>query len=271
MALKTLAGEEKLLVPDVTIRTNIDQVMARLDDVSRRQFPFAFSLALNRSMEEARDAVRQRVHQRGFTIRSAQTGAWLDQHVIIPEGKRSTKSMLRVQMRISPPGLKSGRYSAMPWINTGGVRQGSRPIGRGGLFDRAIPIPVRDSPMDIIPKKFYPAYAGLAPLRDASGGWIYAGRGKHSRRKVKANVQHLSLRGSDHVFALVNRAKGPGAGTIFRRFGQGRFGIVPLFIIRPKVSVRGRDYLMPTARRVFRDRLAANTIGFLTHALRTAK
>lgn len=258
------------MATNVFIRTNVDAVIKRLDEVALQQLPFALSLALNRTAEEGRDAVRQRIHQRGFTIRSASTGAWLDKHVFVPPHKRASKRMLRVQLRVSPPGLKSGRYSATPWINTGGVRQGTRPIGSGGLFDRAIPIPVRGSPMDIIPKKFYPAYAGLGPLRDVGGGWTFAGRGKHSRRKVKANVQHLSLRGSDHVFALVNRAKGVGAGTIFRRFGKGKFGVVPLFIIRPQIRVQGRDYFLPTAQRTFRDRLAPNTLGFLTHALRTS-
>lgn len=267
-----MAIRNGLVVADVFISTNVDQVLARLDDVGKRQFPFAFSLALNRSAEEARDAVRQRIHQRGFTVRSAVTGAWLDKHIVIPPSKRSTKKMLRVQLRVSPPGLKNAKYSAMPWLETAGTRVGTRPIGSGGLFARAIAIPYRKlMPLRIIPRELYPSHVGLAPRRDIDGSMYVAGRGKKSRRKVKLGLEHLTLRGSDRTFALPDRKHGRGAGYVFQRVGKGRDGAVPLFTIRPQIRVDPRAYFMSTARRIFRDRLPANTVGFLIHALRTAK
>lgn len=260
-----------MMADTVFIRTNVDAVIRRLDEVALRQLPFALSLALNRTAEEGRDAVRQRIHQRGFTIRSANTGAWLDKHVFVPPFKRANKKMLRVQLRVSPPGLKSARYSATPWLERAGVRPGTRPIGRGGLFDRAVAIPVRQSPLEVIPRALYPVNLGLAPRRTIEGGFDFSARKKGSRRQLTSTHRRFSLRGIDRTFVLVNRAKGLGAGTLFRRFGPGRGDIKPLFLIRRQITVRSRDYFMPTARRTFHDRLSVNTIGFLTHALRTAK
>jgi hypothetical protein len=259
------------ILPDVFIRTNVDAVLKTLDDVAMRQVPFALSLALNRTAEEGRDAVIQHIHQHGFTIRSSTSGAWLDKHAFVPPQMRASKRMLRVQLRVSPPGLKTGRYSAEPWLDQGGVREGTRPIGRGGLFDRAVAIPYRKgAPMTIIPRALYPVNLGLTPRRTIEGGWDFSARKKGSRRQILSNYRKFTLRGLERTFVVTDRAKGAGAGMLFQRTGPGRNDIRPLFTIRRQITVQGRDYFLPTAQRTFRDRLATNTLGFLTYALRTS-
>lgn len=251
----------------VDVRTNIDQLIQRLDQRVLVDLPKAVAAAVNRTAEDTQIAIRQRIRQRGFTIRSAQNDRWLTNQVMINRGDRATKQRLRAAVSVGMGFSSSSGKTLLPLIDAGGVRTSRRQIGHGSLFaDGSVAVPIRMNPMDQIPRGLYPSAVGLQAYAKIEGGTFRAGRGKHSRRKVAARLKGMLMKGSSRTFAI--RTK-PGQGLIFQRQGSSKGARQPgtrdpnlraLFTIKPFVHVPARDFFysvgVPTARRRFPVNLA---------------
>jgi hypothetical protein len=215
-----------------------------------KQLPFAVALALNRTAEEAQQAVRSRIRQRGFVIRSALSDRWLANQIKIPRGGRATKQRPEVILEIAS-GSGSAAHSILPLIDTGGQREGTLPVGTGTVFGPSITVPLRSHPTERIARSLYPVNNNLVPRRTIAGGFTRA-----------------TLQGKRHMFALPT---GDGAGVVFQRLGPGRADIRPLFWITGTITIPGRHFFRPVVERTWTERFPINLAAFMAHALRTAR
>lgn len=247
----------------IEITMNVDDMLGELNDAAREQLPFAMAQAINMTVEDAQQAVRDRILMRGFTMRSANSARWLTNQVKFYRGDRATKYKLEAALTVEggagfgqrDPGSSVGR-SLLAFLEEGGTRQGVRPIGDGSVFGPSIVVPARTSPMDQIPRSLYPANLGLSPRRAIEGGWTRAHGGK------------WSLRGARRTFVVRTAAA---QGIVLQRFGKGRAGVRALFFIRPRVQVRGRHFFYPVVQQVVQERFGYNFGLAFAEAARTAK
>lgn len=234
----------------VTLDT--DALAAHLGDLRSRQLPFATALALNRTAEEGQAAVRQRIVQRGFVIRTAQSARFLMNSVKFARGDRATKERLSATVRLEPPGKGGGRSGLLGFLEEGGVRFSQFAIGSGQVFGpSSVAIPLRRSPLEVVPRNLYPTQTGLQERRGIDGR-LTAGR----------------LRGKRRTFAV---RTGPGEGLVLQRTGKGKENVRALFVIKPQVRVTGRQFFGSTMERIATERLALNLQEFLAFAERTAR
>lgn len=223
-----------------------------LGDLRIKQVPFALAGALNATAEDGQEAVRQRIFQRGFVVRSAQTARFLSNSVKFERGDRAQKTKLSAIVRIRPPGKGGGRSGLLGFLEEGGVRTSQFSIGSGQTFGPgSVAIPLRRSPTDTVPRMLYPSKTGLQETRGIDG------------RLTKAR-----LRGKRGTFAV---RTGPGEGLVLQRTGAGPTGVQALFVIKPRVQVAGRQFFGPTMQRTALERFELNFAVLLNEALRTAR
>lgn len=240
----------------------MDQIAELTKDfgqMQRRQVPFALRLAIKRTAEEARDAVRNRIFQRGFRFRTANAVNYLANAIIIERPTVSDSDPSTRTKHTIIAESKAGRSksrSLLPWLEEGGTRTSLREIGPPGVFGRALAIPVRSSPVAQVPKGMFPA--GLR-LQQA----LYT-----IRRGGKTVDNHPGrLRGKRRTFVLPDASRGRGFATIFQRVGKGPRDLVPLFLVRPSAQVQGRRYFFSTIQRTMGQRFAINFRGAMHAAL----
>lgn len=240
----------------VTLHT--DPLVAHLGDLRSRQLPFATALALNRTAEEGQAAVRARIFQRGFIVRSAQSARFLARSVKFGRGDRATKDRLSATVRIEPPGRGGGRSGLLGFLEEGGVRFSQFAIGSGQTFGpSSVAIPARGGksplkgPMDSHPRNLYPSMTGL-----------------QERRSISGKFTKGALRGKRGTFAV---RTGPQEGLVLRRTGPGKKDVQTLFVIKPRARVEGRRFFGSTMERIAMERLALNLQEFLAFAERTAR
>ena len=241
----------------IDVQFDASQLSAAVLDRAR-QLPFAIANAMNRTMEEAQTAVKERIRMRGFTIRSGATDRWLTNQVKINRGERATKANLLVTLRIGS-GAGAGNVDAgsftgkslLAFEEAGGERVGARAIGTGGTFGPSIVVPIRTTPGEIIPRALYPINLGLVPRRQIAGGF-----------------SHATLEGKRGTFAI---STGAGQGLILQRYGPGKDDVRVLFLIRQHAHVAGRHFFYDVAKRVILERFAANLAGMYAAALKTAR
>lgn len=248
-----------------SLRGQIQGTLDAFTGLQRRHAPFALRAALQRTAEEGRDAARQRVLRRGFTIRSA-TFAGLLANAIIIERPASTDAGPggRYTFRVVVDSRVGKSRTLLPWLEDAGVRTSTRNLGR---FGRAVAVPVRRTPMEVIPRNLYPSATGVGgatfaiPQRPAIG----VQRGK--RGQVIGSVGTAGrMRGKQRTFAIA-KAGSSTEGTVFQRYGSGDRDIRAIFLVRPSVRVAGRKYFYAEVERVVRQRLAVNFRGMLDAAL----
>lgn len=262
-----------MAIETLFIRTNVDQVLKNLDSIFHRQMPYAMSLALTRTVVDGQHGMRNSVRRWGMTLRAGTSENWMQKHVMIPPGARATKTRLRARLVLKRLRDKTSRSSLVPWLESGGVRAGVRQLGDGQLFPRAITIPVRPSATYVVPERLYPSNLGLSPRRAIAGGFEFVNRKKSRgrRRPVQTLDRRFSLRGIDRTFVVLNRAKGPGAGTILQRTGPGRGDFRPLYLVRPQIRVAGKHFFLKQAGALMTQRFPVNVQNALIDALRTAR
>lgn len=237
---------------NVEVRFNVDPLILELEDTRRRQLPFARALAINRTIEEAQVAIRQRMFQRGFTVRSAASARWLANSIKIRRDDRATKDNPVGRVRIESPGKGGGRAGLLGFLEEGGTRFSQAAIGAGFVFGASsVAIPQRRSPSEQMPRSLYPTMVGL-----------------QERRRIEGGLSKVQLKGKRRVFAI---RTGFREGLILQRTGSGPRDTRVLFLIRPQIRVTGRQFFFPTAERVFRERFDVNLAGFMVHAMRTAR
>ena len=238
-----------------TIEFDLDTFTGQLDDAAMKQLPFALALALNRTAEEAQEAVRNRIRMRGFTIRSAQSDAWLSRRVMFYKQDRANKDHLWTALQVDQPnasggGKLAGSRSLLGFLEDGGARTGMRPIGDGTVFPNAVVVPVRNSPIDSIPRSLYPVNLGLSAKREISGK-LALGR----------------LRGKQRTFVVRTST---GTGLVLQRQGAGQENVRALFFIKPQTRVTGRHFFYPTVQRTVEQRIAPNFAGMFNAAMQSS-
>ena len=235
-----------------SVTFDIDPLVKELRDTWQRQVPFAAMMALNRTDEEAQSAVRQRMFQRGFIVRSASSARFLANSIKILRSDRASKTSLSARLRIESPGKGGGRAGLLGFLEGGGVRFSQFAIGSGAVFGPgSVAVPVRPTPLSQIPRNLYPSQTGLQETR-AIDGSLKGGR----------------LKGKRRTFAV--RTK-PGEGLVLQRTGTGKRDTTVLFVIKPRVQVPGRQFFFPTFERTARERFDVNFVAFMQHAIRTAR
>jgi hypothetical protein len=229
-----------------------------LDDVAQRQVPYAISRTLNAVALEAQEAVRQRIHRRGFAIRSAATATWLERSIKFAREDRATKTQLSATIRVEPPGGNKGRRgSLLAFLERGGVRTSKFALGSGRVFGAgSVVVPKRASKSEQIPRSLYPKALRLQESRyvvgSNDGGGLTPGR----------------LRGKQRSFAV---RTGPQRGLILQRTGPGPSDTRVLFWVRSSIKVPGRGYFRSTIERVASERFAPIFAREFAEAMRTAR
>jgi hypothetical protein len=246
---------------DLTVHLrNSDQSLAEL---VTRQMPFALSLALNTTMEDTRQAGRNRVRSQ-FTLRTPQSEKFLSLGIAV--SKKATKGNLHAALQVGGAFNlgKNTRYTKLAQFEEGGVRSGGGVLGnnRIKIFDGVELIPYQKPTA----RALYPANLGL-----------------QQRRTIEGRMDGGALKGKRRTFVV---RTGPKTGTVLQRTGKksgeakgpgARGGarndpkLIRLFRIRPKVSIKARHWMLPTSQIVWDKRFSLNLDRALEHALRTAK
>lgn len=234
------------------ITFDVNALTAELQDSVKRQIPFAMALTLNRTVEEMQERARQRLFQRGFTIRTAASARFLTNSIKIRRDDRATKTNPVARVRIESPGRGGGRAGLLGFLEQGGVRFSQFAIGSGIAFGpSSVAVPLRTPDSQVMPRNLYPSQTGL-----------------QERRAIDGSFTKGSLKGKRRTFAI--RTK-PGQGLILQRTGKGQRDTRVLFAIKPRVRVEGRNFFFPTVERTARERLEINFAGFMALAVRTAR
>lgn len=234
------------------ITFDVDPLVKELADTRQRQMPYAVMMTLNRTAEEAQEAIRQRIFQRGFIIRSTLTRIFLTNSIKFSRGDRATKTSAVARLRIEPPGKGGGRAGLLGFLEEGGVRFSQFAIGSGEVFGPgSVTVPFRRTPHEQIPRNLYPSQTGL-----------------QERRSIAGKFTHGRLRGKRGTFAVRTR---PGEGLVLQRTGPAQRDTRVLFVIKPRVSVEGRHFFFPTFERTVMARFEVNLLAFMGHAMRTAR
>lgn len=260
---------------DIVAKVNVDPVLDALTARLQRQVPYALMLALNRTATEIVDATRNRIYARGFRLRTADSYRFIRAAVPYPAGPQlASKTNLRVLVGIEDliQNLgKSARYAVLPLLEEGGIRVGTRALA-GGQLPPSLPVPVRTSPNEVIPKALYPGNLGLQQVRGVGGGLEYQRGGRSSRRRHRNEAgtfsQRAAFRGRRRTFIATSKAGTP---LIVQRVGPGPRNTRLLFTMRRTTTVPARHFFYPTARSVINQRVPVNFEGFLALAIRTAR
>lgn len=230
-----------------------------------KQIPYAASIALNRTGEEANAAIRQQM-LREFTVRDRNLLRYVAPQQI-PAPDRATKDRLSVLLQTEGKGRILNPYET-------GMRHDQR------APDEPVAVPTRDlrfTRQTVIPRRWYPANLGLVAKKGPTGSYFALGRGAI---KNKATPFHTTARGAVQTkgklrtFVLdpkQNRGLSPEQWGVYVRIGPKREDIRLIWQYRASVPRPRILHFEATARRVFADRYRANWNGAIALALRTAK
>lgn len=236
-----------------------------------RQYRFAASVALNRTVEEAHAVMRRGIGQR-FIVRVPQ---FVYPPVQLPNVWRATVDRPSAFFALGDDeggsaGIGARREAILTKFETGGRKTATNPS-----FPIAIPTKaIRPSPTALVPRALYPVNLRLAPRLDASGATIPAlRRGKvrtltggvvASKKKRAA----LGLQGIGGTFTIGTPDRAIG---VFQRVGRGRGAIRLIWAYRQSIPIPPRLHWVETAETVATNRLQPNFEGALEFALRTAR
>lgn len=234
-----------------------------------KQFPFAASLAMNRSADYAMAAVKQGVRS-VFIARVTNSPRWLANQVRIERQHRADKRKLSVTISINPmQGGKATKSSLLPLMEEGFLRSSPRPIGATSVFPQGtIAVPNRKG--GTIPRSLYPSSLGLQARQGIEGGyqnvWI-KGRGRGRKRKL-GHMQTHGLKGNRRTFIVRTAA---GRGLVLQRYGKGKQSVRTLFLLRPPAHVRARAFFYANAQQEYAARIENEVQVALAQAMATAR
>lgn len=251
---------------ELNIKVDTDSLIANLHERYHNQLPFAVSKGINQTAKDIQTGIRAKLTQTVIT-RTPQSAAWISRLVKINRGDWATKDSLVARVAIGPRGFSEGdKRTLLPMVDQGGIRTSRMQIGHGGIFAQgSTAVPLRNSASEVIPRYMYPSALGLQAIRSIGGtgeaATFRAGRGKHSRRKVRQRLTGMLMKGTNRTF-LIKTKKGEGL-LIQRtgpggRGGKGRVEGRAWFVIKPSVTVPARHFFHPTARAIAKGRLTPN-------------
>lgn len=243
-----------------------DEVIAFFDRY-QRHFPFAGSVALNRTVEEALAAERRNISARfivrrpGFVLPPQQ----------LPATWRATKDRLWAKMDIADDDGGKAGIGARRKAILAKFEEGGRKTARDPNLPIAIPTKVlRPAPTNLVPQRLYPR--NLVGRFDTLGGFRGLARTARSRasfRKGKGETTQVWRRQVGRYFVL--GALGERGFGIYERTGPGRQDVRRLWIFRQAIPIPARLAFEATARQVIEERFHPNMEGAFELALRTAR
>lgn len=243
----------------ISVRAQLEDVLAGMGELQRKQAPFAVKWAINAVAADVGQATRNAIQQK---FRTSPAGLkFLLAHVQVAGvgqgrqwkrmGVRATEDQfMSAMVGVVPPGGKGQhaswqryRGSLLAMLEGGGPtpgpkRFGGRESGAASDYGRyAIPVR-RPTDRTPVPLRLYPINLGLS-----------------ARRTVEGPMRGGSLRGKHRTF-LMPIANSPGNAMIFQRYGRERDALMPLFWTQRETRLPARRYFFPTAERVVDTRLS---------------
>lgn len=250
----------------IDIQVDAKGTLAYLGDLRQNQIPFAISVALNRTADDANAALRG-ILPREFTIRDPNLVRFVAPQQL-PRPNRATKQNLTALLETEGKGRILDPFEI-----------GKPKVQKSADSPVAVPTQnIRFTKRTVIPKKWYPANLGLTPKRDAAGQSYYAlGRGAIKNKATpfkRAKSGKIQVQGKLRTFVLDPRyghdisEKGRG---VYVRVGPRREDVRLIWSYRQQVQRPKILKFEDTVRRTVESRWVANMEGALAFALRTAK
>lgn len=230
----------------IEIVVDTDKATRFLTDVEKRQIPFATSLAINRTADEALAQAKRHAFS-VFTFRDKRFPQFMFKHI-----ERSNKNKLLARVGITGP-----KASILTRHEKGGLFTASDPF-------KPFYIPtaeLRPTKGTAIPRNMYPKALRLME-RGAPSGTLPA-MGKMSR------TGKPMFKGKRRTFTIPSPSGRPIG--VFQRYGSGRRHIRMLWRYVDRLNVPPRLKFEETAAKVVNERFELNFDGFLQKALQTAR
>lgn len=248
----------------IDIRVNVKPTVKALGDLAK-QVPFAVSVALNRTAEDALAALRREIPQR-FIVRNARLLRFVAPP-FLPIENRARKD--RLVARLETEGI--GRI--LNPFETGIPKVGTP------LLPVAIPTPhLQFTKRTVVPRRWYPVNLGLVPRRDASGRGFFA-LGKNAIRDKKSPFKTtkrgaVQIKGKLRTFVLDpqhHRGISPKQRGVYVRIGKDRDDIRMIWMYRDRTRRPRILRFRETVEAEVRRRWPENFRGAWAFALRTAR
>jgi hypothetical protein len=246
----------------ITIDIDLKALTAGLDDLQKRQIPFAVARGLNTLAKEGQVLVRQSLSS-NFTINESKR-AFLERTVRIGRDDWARKDRLAVRLGINPTdqaaaGLGKDRSQLLGRHEEGGQR----------TADPARPffIPtneIRPGAYDVVARSLYPSSLRVFDRRTADGVL-----GPKGRRTRKGGFQ---IQGKRRTFIIDGRSTNdPRLWGVFQRTGSGRRDIRMLWAFRTKIQIAPRLKFYETMERALNARMTEVLSASLAQAIATAR
>lgn len=254
----------------VTIRLDIKDTVKNLTALEQKQIPFALSIALNRTVEDALAVARKEMREK-FVIR---VPAFALPPVKLPRVWQATK---RNPTAIFALGDSDGGTSGIGFrrdqmfskFQRSGIKSAKDPS-----FPIAIPTKViRSSPASLVPRSLYPKNLRLKPRKDVDGSTLIARRGGKVRDLAGRPISNKArkaqgLEGIGGTFTINKDGRPIG---IFQRTGRGAKDLKMIWAYRQSIRIPFKLDWVGIAQRTANTRFQVNFDGALAFALKTAK
>lgn len=238
----------------ISIQVDVAGTIGFTNSLSK-QVPFAMSIALNRTYDEAQLEIRKEI-ERKFVLRER---GYILRTIRRDRDDMATKDRLQARVRLQSPSRKFHPNASLlaPFVDGGEKRADSpaRPI--------AIPTDViRPSFRQQVPRFLYPKSLGLL-----NANYTVPPVGKRKKRRSKSwkAVRPFVLDPKQH------RGLAPNAWGVYMRTGPDREDIEMIWSYKMRVPLPKRLPFEPIVQATVDKRWAVNMRGAFDFALRTAK
>jgi hypothetical protein len=263
------------VIPEIVLKAEIDQAIRAIENVNKRQLPFATSLAVNETAKAAQQAVRAHVAG-AFTLRKPQ---FILNTVKIEKYDFATKrNPTAFRLKIDDAPTKGGgRRDVLAKFEPGGSKTTLDPT-----FPIAIPSRnLRPSFAELVPRAMYPGSLRLVPRRGAVGAY-YTNTLKGRKRKVifgTLPVQQkrtkrgvLQWTGKRRTFVLDPREHlGVKTWGVYQRTGRGKDDVQLIWTYKMRIPIPPRLRFVATATAAVHRTFRPNFERAYAHALATAR
>lgn len=254
------------------ISVSVDGAIGKMNALSR-QVPFAMSVALNRTYDEAQFNIRRHI-ERVFVLRTPNSKRYILRTIRREKRDMATKKRLYADVRLQSPSRRHPNARILGEFVTGEPKVSYDPRMPVAIPTRTL----RPAFEDVVPRNQYPQNLGFSPKKDPTGVSYYA-LGKGSKKKKLTPFKGKAIQGQRGTFVLDPRQMpglSPKAWGVYRRIGpktgegRGQSGVVMLWSYHHRTT-RPRILPMPAiVKQTVDRRWQINMQGAFQVALRSA-
>jgi len=246
----------------ISVQVDTRDAARYLDDVAKRQLPFAIMRGINKTLDDAQAAIRDHLN-RAFIFRTGASRKFAERTILIRKEDRATKDNPSGTIRVD---ANRGKWDMLSKFEAGGPRVAGNPT-----FPFAIPTSaIRPSFGDSVPRSLYPKNLGLVPRRSIKGAFEYHAKGRSRKAGVHTTASGVvQLKGKNRTFVI--GAPGSRDWGVFRRVGPGRGDVRLIWAFRTRITLEPILEFEATARQTVAERWKANFDDALAYALATAR